>query len=180
MCVWLHSHYCFLYRCTRLRCWEYGTHFNTLPIKSSVILWYNLAYPSGVLCAFVESFCSPNPCGSNGRCVENNSGFKCVCDVSHTGRLCRTGQSACWYFANFLQRCFRRMRCNMYTVLHVLSIMTSLSELLCISINPCWNGGSCVENGSDQPSCDCPDTFTGPTCEIGNDVAFELKIQTTS
>lgn len=114
-CTWMHASFWLSLHTavvlgTRVKC------ISILCLSQCAILWYNLAYPSGVLCAFVESLCSPNPCGSNGSCVENNSGFKCVCDVSHTGRLCQTGQSARWHFVIFCKDVLNQhgATCTMY------------------------------------------------------------------
>ena len=41
----------------------------------------------------IGNVCVGDPCGSNGRCVEDGNSFKCICNSLFTGPRCRTRES---------------------------------------------------------------------------------------
>lgn len=36
--------------------------------------------------------CEPNPCQNNGKCVEDEDDFECVCPDGYSGQYCQVGE----------------------------------------------------------------------------------------
>lgn len=124
-----------------------------------------------ILSTEVSQCVTNNPCWNGGSCIE--SGFEkpsCDCPPKYTGPTCETGMRMCAcmvgpmdMFSSRDSPCVHQISVVYYGIFNGALKFPEVS--LCTTKNPCWNGGTCIENGFDKPLCDCPPNFTGSTCE---------------
>ncbi|KAL2083221.1 hypothetical protein ACEWY4_020994 [Coilia grayii] len=143
---------------------------STTPRRTSIIsLILLLSGSGGEGCLELPaSECVSSPCEPAGTrtCVEQVSGFKCVCRHGHTGRFCETPISHCVHglcqhgskcvdlHGGFTCQCLPGNHCE-------IEVNECLSQ-------PCLNGGSCSDE-LNAFSCQCPYGVTGDLCEISVD-----------
>ncbi|KAJ8020411.1 Neurogenic locus notch-like protein 1 [Holothuria leucospilota] len=119
--------------------------------------------------------CFPDPC-QNGVCFVSNTDTTvsiCLCDSGFTGEFCdqpfdpcasspcqnsgsclvNNGRFFCNCTESFMgERCENRVRCQP---------------------NPCFNGGTCQNQGLDSFRCECPRGYEGRRCEMFSDPCID-------
>jgi hypothetical protein len=121
----------------------------------------------GVHCELQAQTCSDGPCKNGAYCEDTHSGYKCNCPHGYTGVNCDVKVDHC----RMATPCLNGGTCQ----------MTSESNYQCqcppgftgkhceaniddCAVNPCQNGGTCIDFVSDY-KCYCNPGFIGTHCE---------------
>ena len=83
------------------------------------------------MCNIPINLCYSSPCGNNGKCISTEKSYACLCDSGWTGRNCEINLS--------------KDKCP---VAH-----SKLDGM--VAINPCKNGGTCVDSQGGGFTCTC-------------------------
>lgn len=130
-----------------------------------------------------ESVCLSNPCWNGGTCEEIESGYRCNCFEGFLGKDCRTIQSS---------PCTENNPCKNGAICKIINqngqlIPTCIctadwtgkycdTEIgLCDKPNPCFNGGTCIEN-----LCRCPQNYSGLQCQTYNPLSTDRIVRVLS
>jgi len=141
--------------------------------------------------------CLPtNPCQNGGTCNNSPGTFSCACPSTHTGPLCATvisqaavwctpdnpcsavGSSACHECnSSMIAPCVAADIVSPATTGYHCDCLPGYSGAQCASQaqycspNPCLNGGTCNQDGSNPATgtCTCPSGYTGSLCETDVD-----------
>jgi len=104
---------------------------------------------TGSRCDIRISYCSSSPCLNGGTCLDTQFGFVCTCPIGYEGILCTNLINVSF------KKCFLGLSKN---------FNSNFQSKNCVS-NPCSNGGTCM-NGLNTFTCQCPSSYTGPTCQV--------------
>ncbi|XP_071853924.1 uncharacterized protein [Apostichopus japonicus] len=123
------------------------------------------------------NLCVPSPCLNGGSCVLTESGFPiCLCLDGYSGVLCNVREDPCRPDPCQNEAICLDIPANQRPYLCVCLMgffgnECQLTRSVCENL-PCRNGGTCnqfISDGIRFFSCDCPDGYTGPTCEETDD-----------
>ena len=122
---------------------------------------------SGQFCEIQNSrFCSSNPCGSQGTCYEDQTGYLCVCPSTHTGENCETLLATTTALPS-CPRDFYGPRCTVYCVSQDSCTDGQYSCHAVTGQKICrfgWMGSECnIRDPSARHEVECPDS----TCRNG-------------
>ena len=132
--------------------------------------------------------CDSNPCQHSGECtIVNNDNYICTCSAGFTGSDCETNINDCFsnacvngvcrdgangYECECESQQVSGYHCEVWCPSGLSGDFCQIPTTQCsdnTTTTLCQNGGTCVEGtGSEDYSCICPPTHTGPVCEQEN------------
>ncbi|CAK8694007.1 unnamed protein product [Clavelina lepadiformis] len=116
-------------------------------------------------CSYQE--CFAQPCQNGGTCLDEQNGFKCICDDNHSGPTCE------FYNQCDPNPCVNGGLCekggdgNFQCICESGWIGVRCAEVDFCFPDPCKNGATCTTDT--QYHCECPEGYEGDTCTINPD-----------
>ncbi|XP_048587269.1 fibropellin-1 isoform X2 [Nematostella vectensis] len=111
--------------------------------------------------------CASNPCENGATCNDLINYFNCTCVPGYTGFNCSEDINEC-----LSTPCQHSATCNDLVndfscncTANYTGRQCEYLKTRCRPINPCLNGGRCIDIGFENFTCDCSAGFGGPLCE---------------
>ncbi|XP_048587268.1 neurogenic locus notch homolog protein 1 isoform X1 [Nematostella vectensis] len=118
--------------------------------------------------------CASNPCENGATCNDLINYFNCTCVPGYTGFNCSEDINEC-----LSTPCQHSATCNDLVndfscncTANYTGRQCEYLKTRCRPINPCLNGGRCIDIGFENFTCDCSAGFGGPLCENSTTVSL--------